>query len=62
MYDDTTGDIHTDHTLNDVPLIIQQPGKTQRHLATGSLIDIAPTILSLLELEVPLEMEGKSLV
>ena len=56
--DPITGEKHTSHTLSQVPAILTQKDLT---LHGGSLADIAPTILSLLGLEIPKEMTGKKL-
>nr|YP_010337171.1 phosphoglycerate mutase [Pseudoerythrocladia kornmannii]QUE28252.1 pgmA [Pseudoerythrocladia kornmannii]UNJ16756.1 phosphoglycerate mutase [Pseudoerythrocladia kornmannii] len=69
MYD-VLGKPHTSHTINQVPFIcIEGEGnKITGHGAAvvlrqnGSLADIAPTILDLLELPQPVEMTGKSLI
>ena len=50
----------TTHTNNPVPFIIRKKGLTLR--SGGSLIDIAPTILDLMNLESPKEMTGVSLI
>ncbi len=53
------------HTINEVPFIVHSP-KLSRNDVTirsgGSLSDIAPTILTLMGLEIPKEMTGSSLV
>ena len=49
----------TSHTTNLVPFIIT---KKDIELNDGSLCDIAPTILDLMNLEKPSEMTGKSLI
>lgn len=49
----------TSHTTNPVPLIITKEGLT---LNKGILADIAPTIISLLNLEKPKEMDGHNLI
>jgi len=60
MIDTQTGQAHTAHTTNPVPLIYV--GKRQASLRDGgSLRDIAPTLLDLLEIEVPDEMTGMTL-
>ena len=61
----TEDDPHTAHTLNDVPIVYltaagDDGGRTVR--AGGSLCDIAPTLLELLELDAPAEMTGESLL
>ena len=53
---------HTAHTLYDVPLIVV--GEHYRNSSLrggGRLADIAPTLLSMLELDTPVEMTGTSL-
>lgn len=61
MYDVKTCQSHTAHTENLVPfLYIGRKAEIVRQ--QGSLIDIAPTLLYLLGLPQPEEMEGKSLV
>lgn len=60
MQDPETGQPHTAHTHNPVPLVYVGP---PAELAEqGSLCDLAPTLLKLLGLEQPAEMEGHSLV
>ena len=51
---------NTAHTTNLVPLIITKTGIEIGH--QGALCDIAPTLLSLLNVEQPKEMTGKSLI
>jgi len=50
----------TTHTLNPVPCIYYGNKKIQ--LKDGSLSDVAPTILDLLNLDIPEQMNGKSLI
>ncbi len=54
------GSPHTAHTLNLVPCILID--KDNSTIQNGRLADIAPTILSLMETPIPLEMDGKSLI
>lgn len=61
MVDDATGIPHTAHTTNQVPLIITDK-KIKELKAGGSLADIAPTILQIMEIEKPASMTGKSLI
>ena len=49
----------TSHTTNPVPCIITKKGI---ELRDGKLADVAPTMLELLELPIPQEMTGKSLI
>jgi 2,3-bisphosphoglycerate-independent phosphoglycerate mutase len=60
MRDPDSGQPHTAHTTNPVPLIYM--GRPGRLAETGALCDIAPTILRLLDLPQPQEMTGQSLV
>ncbi len=61
MIDAQTGQAHTAHTTNLVPLVyLGQRDTTLRD--GGSLRDIAPTLLDLLELDAPKEMTGRSLL
>lgn len=61
MIDPETGGPHTAHTTNPVPVILFG-GPEAARLRNGRLADLAPTILELMELEVPAEMTGKSLI
>ncbi|MEO6697367.1 MAG: 2,3-bisphosphoglycerate-independent phosphoglycerate mutase [Gammaproteobacteria bacterium] len=55
-----TGQAHTAHTTNPVPLIyIGRPAKMSKG---GALADVAPTMLHLMSLDIPSEMSGDSLV
>lgn len=61
MGDRETGQPHTAHTLNPVPLV--HLGPTAAPLAAGgALADVAPTALALLNLPQPAEMTGRSLL
>lgn len=53
---------HTAHTTNLVPFILVGGSKTIKLKPQGELQDIAPTVLSLLNLSIPKEMTGCSLV
>ncbi|WP_446009143.1 2,3-bisphosphoglycerate-independent phosphoglycerate mutase [Candidatus Electrothrix sp.] len=58
-----TGQPHTAHTLNPVPLIlVSEEHKSCTLKDGGALKDIAPTLMHLLGLEQPEEMEGNSLI
>ena len=57
------GEPFTAHTTNLVPLIVvgkEFKGKTLS--SGGKLCDIAPTLLDMMNLEIPKEMSGKSLI
>lgn len=60
MRDERTGQAHTAHTTNPVPLIYV--GRPATLAPDGALCDIAPTMLTLLGLPQPKEMTGRSLV
>ena len=61
MKDETSGQPHTAHTSEPVPLVYI--GKNEISLAGGGVLsDIAPTILDLMKLPIPDEMTGRSLV
>jgi 2,3-bisphosphoglycerate-independent phosphoglycerate mutase len=62
MVDPETGEPHTAHTTNPVPLLWIAEGGAGRRLRDGSLADIAPTVLELLGLAQPREMTGRSLI
>ena len=60
MFDFETGQPHTAHTTNPVPLIYA--GRPATLAASGALEDIAPTMLRLMNLPIPPEMSGKPLI
>ncbi|MHC4390447.1 MAG: 2,3-bisphosphoglycerate-independent phosphoglycerate mutase [Planctomycetota bacterium] len=64
MRDPETGDPHTAHTLNRVPLVLVDDARRERGvtLREGALADIAPTLLELLGIEQPEAMTGRSLL
>jgi len=51
---------HTQHTTNLVPLIYV--GRKAKLAETGSLSDLAPTLLHMMGVPQPVEMTGKSLL
>lgn len=55
------GTPHTAHTDNETPFILLTQDNNYQIQERGKLADIAPTILSLLSLPVPVKMEGKVL-
>ena len=61
MIDYTTGDPHTAHTTNPVPIILVSNDKNLG-INEGRLADIAPTMLDLMNLPKPEEMTGHSLI
>jgi 2,3-bisphosphoglycerate-independent phosphoglycerate mutase len=62
MIDYDTGMPHTAHTTNLVPVILVDEERRKCRLAQGSGVDIAPTLLQLLDLAQPQEMTGRSLI
>ena len=66
MRDPETGQPHTAHTLNPVPVLLVEPPRPGRNayrgLRAGRLADVAPTVLELLGLAPPMEMTGRSLL
>ena len=59
MLNPSTHQKHTAHTINPVPLLYY--GKQLRSLMNGTLCDVAPTILSLLDIPKPDVMTGHNL-
>ena len=62
LIDYDTGMPHTAHTTNLVPVILVDEERRKCRLSQGSGVDIAPTILQLLNLAQPQEMTGRSLI
>lgn len=61
MFDETSGQAYTQHTTLPVPLVYTGP-RTVSLRDNGSLADIAPTMLALLNIPQPPDMTGQSLV
>lgn len=61
MRDIETGQPHTAHTTNPVPLILVSKSDVQLDQG-GTLADLAPTMLELMSLDKPSEMNGHSLI
>ena len=61
MIDPATGGPHTAHTSNPVPFVTVGEGMHALR-SGGALCDVAPTLLSLLGLEQPAEMTGRTLL
>ncbi|MDP9194528.1 MAG: 2,3-bisphosphoglycerate-independent phosphoglycerate mutase [Acidobacteriota bacterium] len=63
MFDERTGQPHTAHTTNPVPLILFDAQKRFGALRNGGVLsNVAPTILSILGIEKPAEMTADSLL
>jgi 2,3-bisphosphoglycerate-independent phosphoglycerate mutase len=61
MADPATGQAHTAHTTNPVPLILYDPKFKGRLKDGGTLADVAPTLLGMLGVKAPAEMTGRDL-
>jgi 2,3-bisphosphoglycerate-independent phosphoglycerate mutase len=62
MVDPVTGQPHTAHTLNPVPLYLNGPEVRGAKVEKGVLADVAPTCLTMMGLPVPKGMTGHSLI
>ena len=62
MTDKATGQAHTAHTMNKVPLLLVNGPDRVTRLSDGRLADIAPTVLDLMGLPRPKAMTGHSLL
>ena len=66
MVDPKTGQPHTAHTTNPVPVMLVNGGGSGRNaplsLHDGKLADVAPTLLELMGIEQPPEMTGRTLI
>ena len=61
MQDYVSGQVHTQHTTELVPFIYVGP--TAATIAEGGVLaDVAPTLLSLMQLPVPSDMKGHNLI
>jgi 2,3-bisphosphoglycerate-independent phosphoglycerate mutase len=61
MADPATGQPHTAHTTNPVPLILYDPSFKGRLADCGGLADVAPTFLGMLGIAQPSAMTGRDL-
>lgn len=63
MFNPQTEGPHTAHTLSKVPIVLYGAGAPQSSaLRDGRLADVAPTLLALMGLSKPAEMDGESLL
>ena len=62
MIDYKTGEPHTAHTTNPVPIVLVTDNKNYKLKENGRLADLAPTMLDLMGIEQPKEMTGESLL
>ena len=61
MIDPATGGPHTAHTTNPVPFLVVDSGEDQRCATAARYATSGPTILRMLGLEQPAEMDGRDL-
>jgi 2,3-bisphosphoglycerate-independent phosphoglycerate mutase len=61
MVDPVTGEPHTAHTTNPVPLVVLDPDGDVLLRSGGALCDVGPTAIGLLGLTCPPEMTGRDL-
>ena len=62
MQDSTTGQPHTAHTCELVPLVYVGSNNVSLRQEGGTLSDVTPTLLALMGLPQPEEMTGQSLI
>lgn len=62
MVDYKTNEAFTAHTTNPVPFVLVNYKDDKKLREGGRLCDIAPTLLEIMETEIPVEMTGKSLL
>jgi len=61
MYNQTTGEIMTEHTTNPVPCVMIGADYKGVQLKDGRLADVAPTLLKMMDISKPPDMTGKAL-
>jgi 2,3-bisphosphoglycerate-independent phosphoglycerate mutase len=57
-----TGQPNTQHSTNPVPVIFIAKDASRFTVRDGGLVDVAPTLLTLLGLPVPARMTGRTLL
>ncbi len=62
MEDEEHHQPHTAHTLSLVPFIVVNPPAGVAQVADGVLADVAPTVLEIMNIKIPAEMTGRSLI
>jgi 2,3-bisphosphoglycerate-independent phosphoglycerate mutase len=62
MIDPETGEPHTAHTTSQVPFILVMDDYRGELKKDGKLGDIAPTILTIMGIPIPPEMDGEILL
>jgi 2,3-bisphosphoglycerate-independent phosphoglycerate mutase len=61
MTDPASGQAHTAHTTNPVPLVVVDPRFKGSLQEGGTLRDVGPTFLKMIGMEIPREMTGHDL-
>ena len=62
MMDEANGQPHTQHTTNLVPFLVMSEKRAGKIIQGGTLADIAPTLLAIMNENIPPEMTGKNLI
>ena len=62
MFDESTGKPHTAHTTNEVPLVVINAPEKIELKEDGALCNVAPTVLQLMGIPKPAEMDCDSLI
>ena len=62
MVDESTGKPQTAHTTNMVPFVVINPDHKIELKSDGALCNVAPTVLELLGIKQPEEMDAESLI
>jgi len=62
MMDEVNGQPHTQHTTNLVPFLVMSEKRAGKIIQGGTLADIAPTLLTIMNENIPSEMTGKNLI
>ncbi|MGD9580202.1 MAG: 2,3-bisphosphoglycerate-independent phosphoglycerate mutase [Vampirovibrionia bacterium] len=62
MVDPITGEPHTAHTTNPVPFVLINADKDYGVAKTGKLADLIPTVLDIMNIDKPDDMDGASLI
>ena len=62
MFDESTGKPHTAHTTNEVPFVVINAPKDIELKQDGALCNVAPTVLELMGIKKPDEMDCGSLI
>jgi 2,3-bisphosphoglycerate-independent phosphoglycerate mutase len=62
MVNPNSGEPHTAHTTNPVPILWIAQDAVGCGLRDGGLVDLAPTVLDLMKIPQPEEMSGRTLI